>query len=215
MWTDMYLMSLHACSWRVISRANPKLQGNLSTPSAAQIQCTQTQNMLRLNQGVIYWKLKMNMTLLWINSNNSKENERRYDRNQNSLFESILDLVHHLGQYTDADQLWWQTAFYMIKRPHIFYCKIVDDLMHKNESHELFYTNLFTGSWWAHWICTGAICHNWNILINIVTPAHRIGSMYVPWLQRCQNNTDSKWMAREWYQDYTLIINTKGGWKLE
>ena len=42
-----------------------------------------------------------------------------------------------------------------------------------------------------------------------------VSSMYVPWLQRCQNNTDSKWMAREWYQDYTLIINTKGGWKLE
>ena len=62
----------------------------------------------------------------------------------------------------------------MIKRPHIFYCKIVDDLMRENESHELFCTNLFTGSWWAHWICAGAICHNWNILINIVTPAHRL-----------------------------------------
>ena len=30
----------------------------------------------------------------------------------------------------------------------------------------------FTGEWWAHWICAGAICHNWNIPINIVTPSH-------------------------------------------
>ena len=60
----------------------------------------------------------------------------------------------------------------MIKRPHIFYCKIVDDLMHENESYESFCTNLFTGEWWAHWICAGAICHNWNIPINIVTPSH-------------------------------------------
>ena len=61
----------------------------------------------------------------------------------------------------------------MIKRPHIFYCKIVDDLMRENESYESFCTNLFTGEWWAHWICAAAICHNWNIPINIVTPSHR------------------------------------------
>ena len=61
----------------------------------------------------------------------------------------------------------------MIKRQHIFYHKIVDDLMRENESYESFCTNLFTGEWWAHWICTAAICHNWNIPINIVTPSHR------------------------------------------
>ena len=64
-------------------------------------------------------------------------------------------------------------AFYMIKMPHIFYCKILDDLMHENESYESFCTNLFTGSQWAHWICAAAICQNLNIPINIVTPAHQ------------------------------------------
>ena len=61
-----------------------------------------------------------------------KRKWKKIRQEPNSLFESILDQVHHLGQYTDADQLWWQTAFYVIKRPHIFYCKIVDDLMCKN-----------------------------------------------------------------------------------
>ena len=89
----------------------------------------------------------------------------------NSLFQAILQQVHHLEQHTDANQLQRQTAFYMLKRPHIFYRKIVDELIKENESYESFVTNLFNRSCWDHWICVAAICHNWNVPISIVTPA--------------------------------------------
>ena len=63
-----------------------------------------------------------------------------------------------------------QTALYMVKRPHVFYPRISDELMHINESYESFVTNIFNGNRWGHYICLSAICHMWNIPIGVVTP---------------------------------------------
>ena len=72
----------------------------------------------------------------------------------------------------------------MLKRPHIFYRKIVDELIKENESYESFVTNLFNGSCWGHWICVAAICHNWNVPISIVTPAQ---ASIVHMFHQCEN----------------------------
>ena len=89
----------------------------------------------------------------------------------NSLFQAILEQVHHLPQHTDANKLWRQTGFYMLKRPHIFYWRIVDQLMQDNKSYESFITNVINGSCWGDWICAAAISDNWNVPISVVTPA--------------------------------------------
>ena len=70
------------------------------------------------------------------------------------------------------------------KRPHIFYRKIVDELIKENESYKSFITNLFNGSHWGHRICVAAICHNWNVPISIVTPAW---ASIVHMFHQCEN----------------------------
>ena len=83
---------------------------------------------------------------------------------------AVLQQVHHWVQHGTPDMLQKQTAFYMVKRAHVFYPHKSTELYDKKESYKSFVTSMFNGTRWGDWICLSAICHMWNIPIGIVTP---------------------------------------------
>ena len=62
-----------------------------------------------------------------------------------------------------------QPALYLINRPHIFFEKVQEQLMHDNESYQSCCINIFNGICWGEPIIVAALSHMWNVPISIIT----------------------------------------------
>ena len=62
-----------------------------------------------------------------------------------------------------------QATLYLINRPHIFFEKVKEQLMHDNESYQSYCINIFNGICWGEPIIVAALSHMWNVPISIIT----------------------------------------------
>ena len=95
------------------------------------------------------------------------------------LLEAIFEQVHSIRNQTNPAMLRRQAALYMIKRPDIFYRKVMQTLLDDNESYQSYVINIFKGIRWGEPVIAAALSHMWNIPITIVTPTkHRVVKLF-------------------------------------
>ena len=66
----------------------------------------------------------------------------------------------------------WQVAFYMLKRPEVFYDYMEYFLKQDDESYESCVTNIFRGDLWGDTTIAAAVGRMFNFTVTIVTPSY-------------------------------------------
>ena len=85
------------------------------------------------------------------------------------MVNSIYKQIHSWRNITNPEMLRKQAALYLINRPHIFFEKVQEQLMHDNESYQSYCINIFNGICWGEPIIAAALSHMWNVPISIIT----------------------------------------------
>ena len=89
--------------------------------------------------------------------------------NHNCLVNSIYEQIHSQRNITNPKMLCKQATLYLINRPHIFFEKVQEQLMHENKSYQSYCINIFNRICGGEPIIMAALSHMWNIPISIIT----------------------------------------------